>query len=247
MPSFLDVPTVLVIALAIVIVLRLFSVLGRKTGSERPVDPLRRMDRGRVTDGGPVATAARDNVVPIPRQGTPDSAAPAPSDPALPPEDRVKGSAFTGSPAASGLLDIARADPAFEARHFVNGARSAYEMIVIAYAEGNRRLLKSLTSKDVFDGFMQAVTEREEQGQTNETHFIGIISSDLTEAELRDAMARVTVKFRSQLITLIRDRAGTIISGDPKEVREVTDVWTFAREVTSKDPNWKLVATQSAH
>jgi predicted lipid-binding transport protein (Tim44 family) len=245
MTSFLDVPTVLVIALAVVIVIRLFSVLGRKTGSERPVDPLRRMDRGRVTNGAPVAPAARDSVVPIPSQGMPDSVAPAPSEPPLPAEDRVKGSAFRGSP--SGLLDIARADPSFEARHFVNGARTAYEMIVIAFAEGNRRLLKSLTSKDVFDGFMQAVTEREDQGQTNETHFIGIISSDLTEAELRDAIARITVKFRSQLITLIRDRAGNIISGDPKEVREVTDVWTFAREVTSKDPNWKLVATQSAH
>ena len=131
--------------------------------------------------------------------------------------------------------------------HFLQGARVAYEIIVTAFAEGNRRTLKDLLSPEVYDGFSAAITEREARGEQIDQSFVGIKSADLVEAELKSGIAQLTVKFVSELISATRDRAGEVISGDPKRIREVTDIWTFAREAVSRNPNWKLVATQAAN
>jgi len=229
-----ELPTIVFLVLAVLIIARLVSVLGRKTGNERPIGTTRRSDT--------------DNVIPMPRSGREAAGVSTAQDrDAKSAEDRIKGAAQEGSPLEAGLLAIARQDVSFDPKGFLKGASAAYEMIVMAFADGERRQLKSLTSKDVFDGFIGAIAERERRGETNKTTFIGIHKSDIIDAEIKDSIAKMTVKFLSQMITVIRDKTGRIIEGDPAQVRDVTDIWTFARDVTSRDPNWKLVGTQSAN
>jgi predicted lipid-binding transport protein (Tim44 family) len=146
---------------------------------------------------------------------------------------------------ASGLDAIAREDKEFDAKHFLAGARAAYEMIVTAYATGDHRQLKSLLGRDVYDGFENSIRDREQRGETVETRFVSIDAADIIAAETRGRTAQVTVRFVSQLVSVTRDRAGAVIDGNPDKVTDVTDVWTFARDITSRDPNWKLVATEA--
>ena len=130
-------------------------------------------------------------------------------------------------------------------KHFLTGARAAYEMIVTAYAEGDRRNLKNLLSRDVYDGFEAAITEREKRGETVESRFVSIDNAEITAAELRGRTAQLTVRFQSKLVTATRDKNGNVIDGNAEKVTDVTDVWTFARDLSSRDPNWKLVATEA--
>ena len=118
-------------------------------------------------------------------------------------------------------------------------------MIVLAYAEGDRRTLKNLLSRDVYEGFEAAIRERENKGETVESRFVSIDKSDITAAELRGRTAQITVRFVSQLVSVTRDKSGTVIEGNPDKVTVVTDVWTFDRDLSSRDPNWKLVATEA--
>ena len=118
-------------------------------------------------------------------------------------------------------------------------------MIVLAYAEGDRRTLKNLLAREVYEGFEAAIRERENKGETVETRFVAIDKSDITGAELRGRTAQITVRFVSQLISVTRDNSGNVIEGNPERVTDVTDVWTFARDLSSRDPNWKLVATEA--
>jgi predicted lipid-binding transport protein (Tim44 family) len=138
-----------------------------------------------------------------------------------------------------------QADPSFDAHGFVGGAKGAYEMIVQAYSKGDRKTLKTFLAKDVLDGFTGAITEREGKGETSETTFVSIDKADLVAAEMRDKFAHVTLNFRSKLITTVRDKNGVVVDGSPDKIADVTDIWTFARDVSSRDPNWKLVATES--
>ncbi|MEW6641178.1 MAG: Tim44/TimA family putative adaptor protein [Pseudomonadota bacterium] len=232
----MDIYTIIFLALAVFIFLRLRNVLGQRTGSERP--PYDRAARD-IANG-----AANGNVVPLP--GTViDHAPPAPA--AAPAADRWKGVTEPGSPLASGLDAVASADPSFEPQHFIAGAKSAYEMIVLAFANGDRRTLKDLLSREVFDGFDNAIREREQRDQKTETRFVGIDKAELVGAELRDRSAQVTVRFSSQMVTVTRDKTGAVVDGSPEKVTDVTDIWTFARDTASRDPNWKLVGTESGH
>jgi predicted lipid-binding transport protein (Tim44 family) len=119
-------------------------------------------------------------------------------------------------------------------------------MIVMGFAEGNRALLADLLAPDVYEGFVHAISDRESRREIVEQSFVGITSAELTEAEYKAGTAQMTVKFVSELISATRSAAGEVISGDPKRIKEVTDVWTFAREAASANPNWRLVATQAA-
>jgi predicted lipid-binding transport protein (Tim44 family) len=161
------------------------------------------------------------------------------------PAERWKGIAEPGSAVAAGLDAIAGEDKAFDAKHFVTGARAAYEMIVLAYAQGDRRALKNLLSREVYEGFETAIRERESRGDTVETRFVAIDKSDVSAAELRGRVAQITLRFVSQLISVTRDKASNVIEGNAEKVTDVTDVWTFARDLSSRDPNWKLVATEA--
>ena len=146
---------------------------------------------------------------------------------------------------AGGLDAIVGADKTFDAKHFIAGARAAYEMIVLAFAQGDRRALKNLLSREVYDGFEGAIREREERGETVETRFVAIEKADITGAELRGRTAQIRVRFVSQLVSVTRDKSDNVIDGSPDKVTDVTDVWTFARDISSRDPNWKLVATEA--
>jgi predicted lipid-binding transport protein (Tim44 family) len=233
-----DIYTIIFLALAVFIFLRLRSVLGQRTGRERPpYDPYSTRE--------PVRSPVSDKVVALP----PRPAEPATARPvevaAVPPADRWKDVAESGSSVAAGLDAIAAADPSFDVKHFITGARAAYEMIVTAFAEGDRRQLRNLLSREVFEGFDAAISERERQSQTAETRFVSIDGSTITAAESRGRTAQITVRFVSKLISTTRDRAGAVIEGNAEKVTDVTDVWTFARDISSRDPNWKVVATEA--
>src|SRR5258707_728008 len=133
--------------------------------------------------------------------------------------ERWKGIAESGSAVAAGLDAIAAADANFDAQHFITGARAAYEMIVTTFAEGDRRQLRNLLSREVFDGFDAAITERENRGETAETRFVSIDGSTITAAELRSrTTAQITVRFVSKLISATRDRTGAVIDGNAEKV-----------------------------
>jgi predicted lipid-binding transport protein (Tim44 family) len=244
MPDVFDIYTIIFLALAVFIFLRLRSVLGQRTGRERPpYDPYSARDV--------VRSPAGDNkVVTLPTSPPAAPARPAPAganEPAAPAAERWKDVAEAGSTAAAGLDAIAAADSGFDAKHFITGARAAYEMIVTSFAEGDRRQLKSLLSKEVFDGFDAAITEREGRGETAETRFVSVDASTITAAEQRNRTAQITVRFVSKLVSSTRDRSGAVVDGSADKVTDVTDVWTFARDVSSRDPNWKVVATEAGH
>jgi predicted lipid-binding transport protein (Tim44 family) len=232
-----DIYTIVFLAVAVFIFLRLRSVLGQRTGRERPpYDPFSARDPARA----PAKDAAKDNVVSLPGRTTEI----APAEPAEV-ADRWKDVAEPGTPLAAGLDAIAATDSSFDAKHFLAGARAAYEMVVTAFAEGDRRTLKNLLSREVFEGFDTAITEREERGEKAETRFVSLDTAEIVGAELRGRSAQITVRFISKLISVTRDRSGAVIDGSPDKVTEVTDVWTFARDVSSRDPNWKLIATEA--
>jgi predicted lipid-binding transport protein (Tim44 family) len=236
MRDVFDIYTIIFLALAVFIFLRLRSVLGQRTGRERPpYDPYSARDAVR-----PATT--NEKVVSLPPRNTEAAAKPVVE---ATPVERWKGVAEPGTAVATGLDAIAAADSGFDAKHFLAGARQAYEMVVTAFAEGDQRALKNLLSREVYEGFEAAIRDREGRGETVETRFVSIDKAEIVSAELRGRTAQVTVRFVSQLISVTRDRSGAVIEGAPDKVTEVTDVWTFARDVSSRDPNWKLVATEA--
>ena len=233
-----DIYTIIFLALAVFIFLRLRSVLGQRTGGERP-------PYDRAAPNVVQRTQDNSNVVPIPGAVI-DQAPLAPAADVAPPADRWKGIAEAGTPLAQGLDGIVAQDSSFDPRHFLSGARSAYEMIVLAFANGDRRALKDLLSSEVYDSFDAVIKDREKHEQKTETRFVSIDKAELVGAEARDKAAQLTVRFVSQMISVTRDKTGTIIDGTPDKVADITDVWTFARDTSSRDPNWKLVGTGSA-
>jgi predicted lipid-binding transport protein (Tim44 family) len=235
MRDVFDIYTIIFLALAVFIFLRLRSVLGQRTGRERPpYDPYAAREPGRP---------ATEKVIALPNR-TPEAVAAKPAEPIVPGE-RWKGVAEAGSVLASGLDTIVAADPNFDHKHFLTGARAAYERIVNAFAEGDRRTLKNLLSREVYDGFEAAVGEREKRGETVESRFVSIDNAEITAAEFRGRTAQLTVRFQCKLVSVTRDKNGNVIDGNAEKVTDVTDVWTFARDLSSRDPNWKLVATEA--
>jgi predicted lipid-binding transport protein (Tim44 family) len=232
-----DIYTIIFLALAVFIFLRLRSVLGQRTGSERP-------PYDRAAPNVVQRTQDNNNVVPIP--GAVIDQTPLAPSADVAPADRWKGIAEPGTPLASGLDAIAAQDSSFDPRHFISGARSAYEMIVLAFANGDRRALKDLLSSEVYDSFETVIKDREKHEQKTETRFVSIDKAELVGAEARDRAAQLTVRFVSQMISVTRDKTGAIVDGNPDKVADITDVWTFARDTSSRDPNWKLVGTGSA-
>jgi predicted lipid-binding transport protein (Tim44 family) len=236
MRDVFDIYTIIFLALAVFIFLRLRSVLGQRTGRERPpYDPYSAREPVRPTP---------EKVVALPNRSA-EAAPPKPTELAESSPERWKGIAEPGTPIANGLDAIAGVDANFDANHFLTGARAAYEMIVNAYAEGDRRTLRNLLAREVYDGFESAISEREKRGETVESRFVSIDSADITAAELRGRNAQVTVRFHSKLVSVTRDKNGNVIDGNAEKVTDITDVWTFARDITSRDPNWKLLATEA--
>ncbi len=221
---------VFIAAIAAFLILRLRSVLGRRDGHEgrSDFDPFQQRESATAQNN--------DKVIHLP-DSRPNDAEPL-SEEALDEE-------FAGSPAADGLKDIKRADPSFDAAGFAEGAKGAFEMIITAFAKGDRDTLRPLLSNDVFEEFAGSIKAREEADETLETTLIGIRESEIVEAELQGRTAFVTVQFVSEQVNVTRDSEHRIVDGDPNEVAVITDIWTFARNTRSRDPNWALVATRS--
>src|SRR5262249_32943769 len=198
---------------------------GQRTGRERPpYDPYSAPDTVRNASGDKVVTLPQRNAEPV-----------RPPEPAEGGPDRYAGFASPGSPVARGLDTIVAADRNFDVKQFIAGARAAYEMIVTAYATGDRRSLKGLLEREVYDGFDAVIRQREARGETVETRFVSIDTAEIINAQLRGKMAHLTLRFVSQLVSATRNRNGNVIDGSADSVTSVTDVWTFAREVTSRD------------
>ena len=233
---------IIILVVAVIIFLRLRSVLGRRTGHERkpPFDPYSASDAAKDKKN-------EDNVVPLPgakQDEVPESAYRMRNEE----EEPVwKGIAEEGTPLAKALLKIKAADDSFDAKVFLQGARGAYEMIVTAFSDGDRKILKNLLSREVYDGFNGALSEREKAGHVQESTFVGIDKASIIESNLKNKKASITIKFVSQLISATHDKSGAVIEGDLQKIREVIDIWTFMRDVSSSDPNWKLVATEAAN
>lgn len=238
-----NVTTLIFLVIAVAIFIKLRSVLGRRTGDEEA-----RFERYKQQEAQRRAAASsQDKIITLPRRDREDAPKPVEEPrPTAVVEERVKALAGADAAVAKGLMDIVRVDPSFEPDSLLKGGKAAYELIVTAFAEGNRRSLKELLSPEVFEGFAGAITERESRGETVEQTFVGMKAADIVEAELKNGVSSVTVKFVSELITATRDRGGEVVSGDPKKIKEVTDIWTFSREVASRNPNWRLIATQAA-
>ncbi len=231
-----DITTIIFALLAAFVVWKLRSVLGTRTGHERP--PQERPGRvGPAEDGKP-----EGKVIRLPGASTDASAG---ADEGRVGAERWAPFAAPGSGVAAGFDQIAALDPTFRPREFVEGAKSAYEMIIGAFAVGERQTLKGLLAKDVYDSFATAIAERESRGETVETTFVSIDKCDYVDVQMRGKTANVSVRFQSKLISATRDRSGAVIDGNPDKVVDMVDIWTFARDITSRDPNWRLVATEA--
>jgi predicted lipid-binding transport protein (Tim44 family) len=231
--------TLFFLIVAALIFLNLRSVLGKRTGSEKPpFDPYGRDQRQMDSQ---TQSADDGKVITLPRREQSQQVSPETSSRYQAIDDFV--------PAGTDLNDKLRrvydADPTFEPRQFVDGAKVAYEMVVQGFAEGDRKSLKTLLSNEVFQGFDQAIAAREKAGQKVKSTFIGIEKADITDARLDGSEVTVTMRIVSQLISVTYDAAGTVVDGDADAVAEVIDSWSFARDTRSRDPNWKLVQTQS--
>lgn len=150
-----------------------------------------------------------------------------------------------GAVAASGpnLTDIRLADRNFEPESFLGGARFAYEMIVNAFARGDEAALAPLVAKDVLAGFTGVIASRKAAGQSAEHSIVALKSASIEKGVMKGRTAEVTVRFVSDGISVVRDAQGNVVEGHPTAVREMIDVWTFARDTRSADPNWQLVGT----
>ncbi|MBD9448793.1 MULTISPECIES: Tim44/TimA family putative adaptor protein [unclassified Rhizobium] len=229
-----DFITLFFLVAAVLIFLQLRSVLGRRTGNEKPPRDLY-TPRDAVGPDSPDA----GKVVTLPRR-----------DAATEEDDRfaaIDAFAPAGTSLNESLREINKADASFNPKEFVNGARMAYEMIVMAFADGDRKTLKNLLSREVYDGFDAAITERESKGEKVKSTFVGIDKAEIASTEIKGTEVQITVRIVSQLISATYDKVDKLIDGDAENVAEVNDLWTFARDTRSRDPNWKLVATESEH
>ena len=226
-----DIVTIFFLVAAVVIFIQLRNVLGRRTGNEKPPhDPYSRRESA---EARPVADKAAPVAV-----GRDVGDAPNPY---------ASADTFTsaGSDLNKGIRSVIDADASFNPTEFMKGARAAYEMIVMAFAEGDRNSLKNLLSREVYEGFEAAIKDREAKGERMNSTFVGINKADMLNAAVKGTEAFVTVRVVSQLISATYDKQGSLIDGHPEEVAEVKDIWTFARDTRSRDPNWKLVGTES--
>ena len=237
MGIFDDLTTLVTLAIVVFIFIRLRSVLGKRTGHQPP--PLDSANNSVLSAS---RKKSKDNIVTLPRRAAPLEPEPKTLSRA---EAVVDELAKPGTKLNKSLKEIISIDPAFETGPFLEGAKMAYEMIVTAFADGDRKALRNLLSREVFEGFASAIDAREAKGEQVHSSFIGIDSASIVGAEVVRKDAQITVRFVSQIVSATHAADGKIIEGDTEQVAEVTDVWTFARDMDSRDPNWKLVATES--
>jgi len=230
-------------AIAVFLVFRLRSVLGKRIGTEQK-DARRYADyrlNPDKTGDKPANDTKRDDdkVVALPDRTANGDRSTRPEDASAPADVSSVG------PLEAGLARIKAVDPDFSKDGFLAGAKAAFEMIVSAYAAGDVGTLRPLLSNEVFERFKGAIDQRRKVGETLSTTLVGIKSAEIIEASLQDRIASVTVKFVSEQVNVTTDASGKAVDGDASQVTTVTDIWTFARNTRARDPNWSLVATRS--
>ena len=207
-------------AVAVFLILRLRNVLGTREGFEKP--PVVPGERPAAQDDGPVFDVI---------EGGPDRDI----------TDHVP----EGSETAEALMAMKTIDETFHVGEFLEGARGAYEMILMAFERGDLKAIEPFLSKDVFESFAGVVDMRADKGLTVEATFVGVREMNLNEATFdpKSKLGEITVRFVGELTSVVRDEAGDIIEGNPSEIKRQRDTWTFARKMGTDDPNWQLVAT----
>lgn len=208
--------------IAAFLVLRLRSILGRRTGFERPPQP-NPPTPGPAVAPGPVIEGRAEPLAAMPSRPIPEPA----------------------SPIGQSLARMRAIDPTFDVARFLDGAEKAFRIIVGAFASGDRTTLRSLLSDDTYRAFVQAVEAREAAGHVQLSEVRGMETVAIEEAELRGTIAVVTVRFVSDQVSLTRDKDGHPVAGTDA-VTEITDLWTFERDLATHDPTWRLVAARSA-
>ncbi|MGI9369888.1 MAG: Tim44/TimA family putative adaptor protein [Ruegeria sp.] len=206
--------------IAIFLILRLKSVLGTREGFEKPPVPQQ-----------PASDKSRRDFEVI--EGGPDHDI----------TDHVP----EESEQAQTLAAMKRVEPSFSVGEFVQGARGAYEMIVMGFERGNLDEIQPFLSEEVFETFVSVVAAREDQGLTIEAEFVGVRETSVADAQFdKDTgRAEITMRFVGELTSVVRDRGGDVIEGSPNSIKRQKDSWTFARVMGSDDPNWLLVATDA--
>jgi predicted lipid-binding transport protein (Tim44 family) len=238
MDEFFDIPTLIVIGVAIVILFRLRQVLGTRTGNER--SPLQRQREAAAKAAKPVEDG---NVTQLrPRPAAPENTEDAARQ-ARRLETEIEQFAGGNADVAKGLKAIVELDPSFAPKSFMEGAKAAYEMIVTAFANGDRQTLKNLLDKDVYDGSERAIKDREAAGHKIDFTFVGLPKVEISDADADRRQVTVTLRFHAEVVSATRDKDGALIEGNADTVTNIADEWTFARNPKSRDPNWKLVAT----
>jgi predicted lipid-binding transport protein (Tim44 family) len=209
---------VVLAGIAIFLILRLKNVLGTREGFEKPAVPA-------------------EVAVPEPRKGFEVIEGG--------PDRDISDHVPDGSDSARALAAMKGAEPSFNVGGFLQGARGAYEMILMAFERGELEKVQPFLSAEVQDAFAGVVAHRQERGLVVQAEFLGLRELALNEASFNPSTreAELTVRFVGEVISSARDASGTVIEGDPKSARKQRDVWTFARVMGSSDPNWQLVAT----
>jgi predicted lipid-binding transport protein (Tim44 family) len=205
--------------IAAFLVLRLRSILGRRTGFERPPQPY----QPGPTSQGPVIDGRAEPVAPATHRAVPEPV----------------------SALGQTLARMQQADRSFDPAGFLDGAEKAFRLIVAAFAIGDRTTLRNLLADDTYHAFDQAITAREAVGHQQVSEIRAVPGVSVEAAELNGTVAHITVKFVSDQISLTRDQSGNPVAGTDA-VTEITDLWTFERDLSSRDPTWRLVAARSA-
>jgi predicted lipid-binding transport protein (Tim44 family) len=227
-------PINIVLLIAVLFVFwRLKGALGERTGFEKPPVDLAQYRREKAKNAE-AQRAEGDKAVD-------------PQDIRMPAEeDRPSvwaGYAKDDSDVALGILNIAERSPGFTAKTFVEGAKMAYEMVLNAFAKGDKAALKPLLSREVYDGFAGAIDARAKAGHTRKMEFVGVKNVEVVAARLDGNRAEVTLRLIGEMVAATIDKQGETIEGNQNALREVHDTWTFERDVTSKNPNWFVVDT----
>lgn len=208
--------TLVLLGIAVFLVMRLKNVLGTREGFEKPVE--------------------RDAPQPARRQNTFEVIEGGP--------DRdITDHAEEGSATATALADMKRLEPSFSVGEFIGGARSAYEWILMGFERGDLEELKPFLGSDVYESFAEVIEARHAAGLSVDAEFFGVRETQLVEAELSDGLGEITVRFVGEMTSVVKDASGEIVEGKADVIKRQKDVWTFARQMGSDNPNWQLVAT----
>lgn len=223
-----DISLVVFALLAIFVVWKLRSVLGTRVDIEKRPNPVQRTATDAQADGNVVRLPGAAEPAGAPRRAAQSIETLAPTE---------KGRA--------GVQSIQAADASFDPGRFLSGAKLAYEMIIGAFAAGDRKTLDGLLSPEVLASFVSVIDQREKAGEQASTKIVSIDSVEISDAIVKDGVAQITARISAKMINFVRDRDGAVASGDPETVVSTDDLWTFARAIQSRDPTWRLIATES--